>query len=307
MIFDFHAHLMDEHMPGASFWEGLFKTVSVRSGKPADQIATAMKTVWDRTGQKLISQMDLAGVDKCMIMPIDWGLHPAFQNAMNIWDQHLAHRALVDKYPDRIVLFACIDPRRIDAITMLDDAINHLGCVGLKIHPAAGFYPNDDLAYKLYERCEEYKIPVMVHTGPEPNPLYSKYCQPIYMDQVAVDFPELKIILAHAGFEAWVNEAIAVAASSSNVYLDISGWQLMAKHRPNDFYSHFNRMLSIVGSTRILWGSDYPALELVMQENEWLNFINDSYLHGVNMSLLDLQNITGNNAMKIISNNVNEV
>jgi len=44
-----------------------------------------------------------------------------------------------------------------------------------------------------------------------------------------------------------------------------------------------------------------------VQENEWLNFINDSYLHGVNMSLLDLQNITGNNAMKIISNNVNEV
>ena len=136
-----------------------------------------------------------------MIMPIDWGLVRPFQGegTMGIWEQHVLHAQVARKHPDRIVTFACFDPRRPNAVDLLQRAVDSLGAVGLKIHPAAGFFPSDRVVYPMYEKAQELGLPVMVHTGPEPKPLYSRHCQPVYVDDVAADFPDLTIILAHAG------------------------------------------------------------------------------------------------------------
>ena len=73
-------------------------------------------------------------------------------------------------------------------------------------------FPNDRVVYPMYEKALELEIPVMVHTGPEPKPLYSRHCQPVYVDDVAADFPDLDIILAHAGLSAWWQEAAGIAS-----------------------------------------------------------------------------------------------
>lgn len=98
---------------------------------------------------------------------------------MDIWEQHILYAGVARKHPDRMVTFACFDPRRPGAVQMLELAANDLGAVGLKIHPAAGFFPNDPVVYPMHQKALELGIPVMVRTGPEPKPLYSRHRQPV--------------------------------------------------------------------------------------------------------------------------------
>ena len=249
--------------------------------------------------------MDEAGVEKVMIMPVDWGLVPAFKDStLDIWEQHRLHAEAAGRYPDRIITFACFDPRRPDAVQLLDRAVSELGMVGLKIHPAAGFFPNDRAVYPMYEKALDLGIPVMVHTGPEPKPLYSRHCQPIYVDDVAADFPDLNIILAHAGLSAWWQEAAGVASVAPNVYLDISGWQAMARLRPAEFYATLRSLIDTVGARRIMWGSDYPALRLLLSEAAWAKSISEpseiAQEKGIGFSEEEVSGIMGDNAVRLL-------
>lgn len=305
MIVDIHAHLMGPEVPGKAFWDGFTNLAVVQTGRSAERVRQRLPDIWDLTGERLLRDMDEAGVDMVMIMPVDWGLVPAFKDStMDIWEQHQLHADVARRHPDRMVAFACFDPRRPNAVEMLDRAVNGLGMVGLKIHPAAGFFPNDPVTYPMYEKALELGIPVMVHTGPEPKPLYSRHCQPVYVDDVAADFPELTIILAHAGLSAWWQEAAGVASVAPNVYLDISGWQVMARLRPLEFYTALRSLINTVGARRILWGSDYPALRLLMSAAAWARALTDppevARSHGISFTAEEIAAIMGENATRVL-------
>ena len=305
MIFDIHAHLMGPEVPGKAFWDGFTRLSAVQSGRSEERVRERLPDIFDLTGERLISDLDEAGVDKVMIMPVDWGLVPSFkESTLDIWEQHRLHADVARKYPDRMITFACFDPRRPNAADLLDRAVNELGMVGLKIHPAAGFFPNDRAVYPMYEKALELGIPVMVHTGPEPKPLYSRHCQPAYVDDVATDFPDLQIILAHAGLSAWWQEAAGLASAAPNVHLDISGWQLMARRQPLEFYTILRTLMDTVGARRILWGSDYPALRLVLSESDWAKAISQpaaaAQERGITFSEEEVAAIMGNNADRLL-------
>ena len=306
MIFDFHAHLMGPEVPGRAFWDGFTRLAAVQSGRTEERIRARLQDIYDMTGDRLIRDMDEAGVDRVMIMPIDWGLVRPFQGTgtMGIWEQHELHAAVARKHPDRIVTFACFDPRRPNAANLLERAVEELGVVGLKVHPAAGFFPNDRMVYPMYEKAQRLGLPVMVHTGPEPKPLYSRHCQPVYLDDVAADFPDLTLILAHAGMGAWWQEAAGIAAVSPNVHLEFSGWQPMARLRPLEFYQALRSMVSTVGAGRVLWGSDYPALRLLLSETEWAKALSEpaptAREHDISFTAEEVAAIMGGNAERLL-------
>ncbi len=166
--------------------------------------------------------------------------------------------ALLAEHRDLCIPFASVDPRcETSAARELREAIVLHGCAGLKIHPSyQEVYPNDrHLLYPLYEICAEFRIPVLLHTGStllHRTPL--KYSQPLFVDDVAVDFPDLPLIMAHAGWP-WVEEAIAIAWRHENVYLDLSGH--LPKHLPPLIW-HYMQVPDL--SRRFLFGSDYPFL-----------------------------------------------
>ena len=305
MIVDIHAHLMGPEVPGKAFWDGFTRLAVVQSGRTAERVRQRLLDIWDLTGERLLRDMDEAGVDKVMIMPVDWGLVPAFKDGtMDIWEQHQLHADVARRHPDRIITFACFDPRRPNASALLERAVNELGMVGLKIHPAAGFFPNDRIVYPMYRKALELGIPVMVHTGPEPKPLYSRHCQPVYVDDVAADFPGLTIILAHAGLSAWWQEAAGVASVAPNVHLEISGWQAMARLRPREFYTILRSLIDTVGSRRIMWGSDYPALRLLLSEAAWVEALTDppevAQNCGISFKPEEISAIMGENAARLL-------
>jgi len=133
---------------------------------------------------------------------------------------------------------------------------------GLKLHPPIQeFWPNDRLAYPLYEVFAEARLPVLFHTGhsgigtgmPGGGGIRLKYGNPMPIDDVAVDFPDMPIVLAHPSFP-WQDEAISICLHKRQVYIDLSGWS--PKYFSPTLVQYANSLLK----HKVLFGSDYPLL-----------------------------------------------
>ena len=164
--------------------------------------------------------------------------------------------------PDVLIPFASVDPHKgklgvIEARRMIAAGVH-----GFKFHPnTQAFWPNDRSFYPLYEVIAEAGLIALFHSGqtgigagmPGGGGVRLKYSNPMSVDDVAADFPELKIILAHPSFP-WQEEALAVATHKPNVYIDLSGWS--PKYFPDILVRYTNTLLR----DKMLFGSDFPLL-----------------------------------------------
>jgi uncharacterized protein len=165
--------------------------------------------------------------------------------------------------PDVLIPFASIDPHKGKlGVRQAQRLVTDYGVRGFKFHPnVQAFYPNDRMAYPLYEAIEEAGAIALFHTGqtgigagaPGGGGIRLKYSDPMLVDDVAVDFPGLRIILAHPSFP-WQDEALAVATHKPLVYIDLSGWS--PKYFPPQLVQYANTLLK----DKILFGSDYPMI-----------------------------------------------
>jgi len=170
---------------------------------------------------------------------------------------------------DVCIPFASIDPARGRmGVRMARTLIKDYGVKGFKFHPTTqAFFPNDPDAYPLYEVIAEHKLPAIFHTGqtgigagmPGGGGLKLKYSNPMYLDDVAADFPDMPIILAHPSIP-WQDEALSVATHKPNVYIDLSGWS--PKYFPANLVQYANTLLK----NKILFGTDNP----VLSPDRWL-------------------------------------
>jgi predicted TIM-barrel fold metal-dependent hydrolase len=167
------------------------------------------------------------------------------------------------EHADVAIPFASIDPARGKlGVREARRLIEHFGVKGFKFHPSVqGFYPNDHDAYPLYEVIAEAKLPALFHTGqtgigagmPGGGGIRLKYANPLYLDDVAVDFPDMPIVMAHPSVP-WQDEALSVATHKPQVYIDLSGWS--PKYFPPQLVQYANTLLK----HKVLFGTDYPLL-----------------------------------------------
>jgi predicted TIM-barrel fold metal-dependent hydrolase len=170
---------------------------------------------------------------------------------------------------DVAIAFASVDPGRGKAaVRMAERLIAEYGVKGFKFHPnAQAFYPNDPMVYPLYEVLQAHRVPALFHSGHTGvgagerggGGIRLKYSNPMFVDDVAVDFPDLPIVLAHPSFP-WQDEAISVCLHKPNVYIDLSGWS--PKYFPANLIQYANTLLR----TKVLFGSDFP----VITPDRWL-------------------------------------
>ena len=195
----------------------------------------------------------------------------------------------------RLIPFGSIDPRiKTGQESRINELIGKLRLGGIKIHPShQGVYPNEylegneSLSY-LYRRCEEHGIPVMFHTG---TSIFSgarnRFADPIYVDDVAVDFPRLKIILAHGGRPLWMETCIFLIRRFPNVMMDVSSIP------PSRVLDYFPKLADIADKT--LFGTDWPA---PMVPGMRANFEQFSKL---SLSEEAIEKITRTNALKLFN------
>jgi predicted TIM-barrel fold metal-dependent hydrolase len=164
---------------------------------------------------------------------------------------------------DIMFAFASVDPMRGKAaVEEAKRLIAAGGIRGFKLHPPVQqFHPNDKLAYPFYEVINEAKLPLIFHTGHSGigtgqrggGGIRLKYGNPMDIDDVAVDFPDMPIIMAHPSFP-WQDEAISVCLHKPQVYIDLSGWS--PKYFPANLVQYANTLLK----HKVLFGSDYPLI-----------------------------------------------
>lgn len=167
------------------------------------------------------------------------------------------------RHPDVLIPFASLDPHRgRAAVRRARRLVEEHGVRGFKFHPSLqAFWPGDRLAYPLYEAIEELGVPAVFHSGqtgigaglPGGGGIRLKYSNPIALDDVAVDFPDLTIVCAHPSVP-WQDEALAVATHKPNVYIDLSGWS------PRYFPPQLVRQANSILKRKVLFGSDFPAI-----------------------------------------------
>jgi hypothetical protein len=183
-----------------------------------------------------------------------------------IGNRRIPNQEVIDAARDNsdiMIAFASIDPHKgmmgaREARELIEGGIVR----GFKFHPTCqGFFPNDRLAYKLYEVIAEHKLPAIFHTGhsgigtgmPGGGGMRLKYSNPIYVDDVAADFPDMKVIIAHPSWP-WQDEALSVCLHKPNVDIDLSGWS--PKYFPPQLVQYANTQLK----RKMLFGSDYPLI-----------------------------------------------
>jgi predicted TIM-barrel fold metal-dependent hydrolase len=176
---------------------------------------------------------------------------------------------------DIMLAFASIDPHKgkmgvREARKLIKDGVIR----GFKFHPTCqGFFPNDRIAYPLYEVIAEHKLPAIFHSGhsgigtglPGGGGLKLKYSNPIHVDDVAADFPDMTCIIAHPSWP-WQDEALSVCLHKPNVYIDLSGWS--PKYFPPQLVQYANGQLK----HKMLFGSDYPLIT----PDRWLKDFQDA-------------------------------
>jgi len=188
---------------------------------------------------------------------------------------------------DCVIPFCNINPYLLpDPKAELIKCVKELDFKGIKLYPSyQQFYPNDSRIYPIYETAVEFDIPVMIHTG---SSIFKgsrlKYADPILLDDVAVDFPELKILMVHGGRGFWYDRAFFLAQLHKNFYLEISGLP------PSKLLEYFPNLEKI--ADKVVFGSDWPGVPGVKKNMDEIRKL------GIKEEIVD--KILGLNARKIL-------
>ena len=161
--------------------------------------------------------------------------------------------------PKKLIGFAAICPTEDSALSEVDRTVNELGLRGLKMSPIyGGWDPQDPRAMSIFAKAEQYGLPMMFHQGttfPRKAPL--KYANPVLLEDIALQFPELKMIIAHMG-HPWEAETTVLIRKQPNVFADISA----LFYRPWQFYNSLRLAVEYGVTNKLLFGTDYPIATL---------------------------------------------
>lgn len=277
-IVDYHIHLWSSRFIPKSVRWSFARAAAFRSWPNKDPEAIfplVSKGVEDPEGQYLMADLDLAGVDIAVSALVDYGILAGEEPEVPL-EGILAHyAALQTRYAGRFYAFAAVDPRRPNAIEITRQAFGIWNLKGLKLYPAAGFYPHDPICRPLYKICQEFGLPAIFHTSPPGPPGIPRFTHPIHIGDVQAAFPELTIVLAHAGHEIWWQDALSVAAGHPHTYLDLSQWGNDAIKNPKEFLNKLSQMRDRIGAHKIIFASDHcPGPKTSGSNSEWVAWVN---------------------------------
>lgn len=214
------------------------------------QSGTASVLETGLTAAQIVESMDRAGIQKLMLSawhrPGQWVYHNDLVAEM------------VQQYPDRFVGVAAVNLEKpVDAVRELERAVKELGFKALRVIPWLwNRPPNDKFYFPLYVKCIELDIPFCTqvgHTGPL---MPSEPGRPVpYLDEVALVFPELKIVGGHIGYP-WTDEMIGLAWKHENVFIDTSAY--LPRYYPPQLLHY----LKTYGQDKVLFGTNFPQLSL---------------------------------------------
>lgn len=179
--------------------------------------------------------------------------------AVGVWVPNELIAEYVAQHPEKLVGWASVDPNEPDCVEQLDYAVTELGLKGLKLGPVYQHWdPTDRRHWPLFEKAQELDLPIMWHQGTTfPSEARLKWANPLQLEDIAMDFPELRMIIAHLG-HPWEQEVVALIRKCPNVYTDISA----VHYRPWRYWQAMATAMEYGVVHKILLGSDFPSASL---------------------------------------------
>jgi len=270
MIIDFHVHTAHYQSMTQSY-------VDLLRRQWGDRFDWMVQTY--PSPEAFLGLMDECGIDYAVVLaelaPITTGISD---------NEYVAE--FCSKTP-RLIPFASINPYTSSRPSReLETLVSDHGFRGLKLYPTYQYYfPNDAMIYPLYAKAQELGIPVMLHIG---SSIFSgsrlKYGDPIYLDDVAVDFPELVLIQCHSGRPFWYDKVFALARIHGNVYMEISG---LPPHMLLTYFPELERI-----AEKVIYGSDWPGVPTIKE--------NIQAVRSLNISQDSKRKILGANAARVL-------
>lgn len=217
------------------------------------------------SSKEFIALLNEAGVEYVCIPAVKM---KSYKKDKLIWDISIEEvKDAIDKIPGRGIGIAGVNPlKRLEGVKEVERAVKEFGFRGVYIHTYGFGIPlNDKLYYPFYAKCCELNIPVFMQVGHSAELMPSRFGQPILLDDIALDFPDLTIVGAHTGWP-WIEEMIAVAWKHPNVYIGIDA------HLPKYLDPSLINFLKTRGRGKVMWGTNYPTIyqkESLDQVKEW--------------------------------------
>lgn len=308
MICDIHRHLVAKEWFSETFWKSYARVVQQVALKMGITLsleavhAEILPMYFDTTGQKHLDRMNRSGIDKMVVFAFDTGLLTG-EPEVPVEEQNRVLFDVAKKYPDRIIPFVHIDPRRSGAIEFVKRSVEEWGARGLKLHPSAEFNPEESETLDLIESIADYGIPVITHSGPSVAPTSSRYCDPIYLDKMLLRFPEVNVIAAHMAY-GYREQLCSLGWQRPNLYTEIS----MSQETARDDYPRFARMIREVvdafGPERVLFGTDSPFSWGILSERDFVVAIKDLTTKAPDEYKLtdsEIEMLLGTNAKRLLS------
>lgn len=313
MIINMHSHLFDKNM-----FSDLFLKAMIKMGAKGLNIPEAVveekivPRLLNADAKTYVKAMEEAGIDKGLVMGVDFGCSPAGEAKWSVEEMNQWVANQVKEFPDKLLALCAVDPRRGKrAIDLVEKAVTEWGMMGVKFHPTAGYYPDDPAYFPLYEKMVELGVSLHSHTSLYSFPLMSGKCSdPVYLDGVAANFPDLKIVMVHFGGMEWISKCISIMNARGNVYAEISGQQSRSKFFPKKLIENFSGILKMSGlltgafKDRILFGTDWPLLETAMPGKKYVDWIKNlpekANEYGLTIKQRDIRKILGDNAQKFL-------
>lgn len=268
MIVDCHSHLWN--YPGHISDEFVEEGNRRARGTPID-IHVSPERHWRA----------MAAVDRVIV----FGMR-AHHAGIVVPNEHIAD--YVRLHPEKVIGFASVDPTCDPVIPMLEDAVDRLGLRGVKLGPIyQNIHPTDSRMMAVYEYCEAKQIPILIHQGttfPRKAPL--KYSLPILLEDVALRFPELRMVIAHLG-HPWIEDTLVLIRKQPHFYSDISALH----YRPWQFYNALILAKEYGVLDKLLFGTDFPftTAEATMEALRNLNVM----AAGTNLPTLSAEEVRG--------------
>jgi predicted TIM-barrel fold metal-dependent hydrolase len=222
----------------------------------------------------------MQAVDKVIV----FGMR-AFQAGICTPNEYIADYAA--QHPGKVIGFAGVDPTRDNVPETLERALR-LNLRGLKLGPIyQNIHPTDPRMMEVYDFCQVHRLPIMIHQGTTfARQAQLKYAHPVLLEDVALRFPDLKVVIAHLG-HPWIDETLMLIRKQPNFYADISALH----YRPWQFYNALISAKEYGVLDKLLFGSDYPFTTPEATVEALRNF--NRLVEGTNLPRLEPLEIEG--------------
>lgn len=283
MIIDMHTHLSDIRVYPDYWIQNIKRTIRKKLEKEIpiqvsdDFLQNYVNNILDDfNGEKKIKVMDECGIDKAVVLQVDFGYGRQEPDNLNsIID---IHGEMLKKYPERFIVFAGIDPRRgKKGADLFEKCIKEYKFSGLKLYPPCGYEIDDKGLYPLYEICNQYRLPVLIHIGPSWEDMKSTFNYPDSILKVSKEFPNVPFVLGHAAL-LFYEESHKLPLVRENIYLEVSGYEKMIEQEA----LLKERMKNLMKDCpdKVVYGSDWPMYRTVKEDISYFesfDFMTDDF------------------------------